>query len=375
MDYHRKYLKYKKKLKAIQNNIALSEGNDSVTEHGFAVNLFENLDGASNIICTIGIKIVLLLINLAATGESKKQIEKWMGQNEGLNQIEMYYKDFNRKVFRFSIFFNYDKLELRKSYIDMIDEYANIINHRFDDAESIVDKTNNFFKKETTKGLLTDVIHEKDIVRPAIIASACFFNASWKYPFDPKETERRPFHDSESNIVEIMHQINEFDYYENRNIQLLELPYCESGYTMGIILPKKYLEEDNLNYSVYNVPQFTPSEINEFINNLEHKIVEVYLPKFTAIKKYDLVPILRKMDVTGIFEKNNDLGYIGNHVFFSKFIHQTVLQVDEFGFQANKLSNNKFTKEKVFKANHIFSYYIRDSIDNIILLMGDYQGE
>ena len=235
----------------------------------------------------------------------------------------------------------------------------------------------NYYVKEKSDGLIKDIIPDTDIHNnmSIILINTNYFKGSWKYKFDIDETRLMMFYKTKN--IPMMHQINYFNYYENEKIQIVELPYDENEYVMGIILPIKFMEEDDLEYSLSNVPYFSIGEINEYINNLTPTKVDLYLPKFTHHRKIDLIKILEKMDVIDLFDPlKANLNLISKKAFVSKMLQETIIIVDELGTEFQNTTNIKIneTGSKLFKANHIFVYYVRYLLDNTFLIFGDYQG-
>lgn len=173
----------------------------------------------------------------------------------------------------------------------------------------------------------------------------------WKYKFS--NIPKMIFHDSPNQRIKMMQQINYIKYYENENIKIIEIPYIQEEYVMGIILPMQYLQEENMFYSIINVPHFTYTEINNFINNLEDKLVKIIIPKFIHHKKNDLQLIFNKLNLL-----------------IPKLYNETTVIINEKGY----FISNHLNYDKTFIANHTFIYYIRYIPLNLFILYGDFQG-
>ncbi len=181
-----------------------------------------------------------------------------------------------------------------------------------------------------------------------------------------------------------MNNQNYFNYYENKSFQIIEIPYQNENYVLGIILPKIIPDNDTIDYTINNVPIITAQEINELINNLSLEKVNLYIPKFTDKKKLNLVPILKKMGLVKIFDTNMcQLDLISNHICVSNIIHEAVIIVDESGTTASAATvitgralarAPKKENIKTFRADHPFVYYIRHLPTNMFLFFGDFQG-
>jgi serpin B/serpin B11/12 len=275
--------------------------------------------------------------------------------------------------------------KINREYLDMVRKIVLVINDDFTNALLITDKINKYVENNTD-GMIKNIISSADIDNDIVfvLINTIYFKASWKNKFNVNNTTKMKFHKTESDMIDMMHQINYFDYYENKAIQMIEMPYDEKNYVMGIILPRMYLEQTNLDYSINNIPNFTAPEINEFINNKQFKRIDLYIPKFIHRKNLKLVPILKKMGVTDLFDKNAELDLMANGLYLSKIIHEAVVIVDEVGTEAaattvivdNAMMTAPRKEEKpiLFRADHSFIYYIRHIPSNMFLFFGDYQG-
>ncbi|XWV25564.1 hypothetical protein QJ856_gp0190 [Tupanvirus deep ocean] len=399
MNYQHKYLKYKQKYLKLKYQLQYGgivtnqETEDSVPKktitdanNEFSIILFENLDGASNIISPLSISFLLSLVHLAALGNTNRQLTNVLGYKYSSDELKRVHTLFNNDVMKMTnaLIIN-KKIHVNKEYLELVDDMAEIHNDDFHNSKLIATKVNNYIENNTN-GMIKNVVQQSDISTDTIfvLINTIYFKASWQHKFNVRNTTKMKFHKTEGNMVDMMHQKNYFNYYENKSVQVVEMPYDEKDYVMGVVLPRMYLEENGLDYSINNVPQFSKQEINEFINNLEFTEVELYIPKFTHRKKYDIVPILKKMGLIDVFGVNAELDIMAKDAFISKIIHEAVVIVDEIGTEAaattvafgRAMAVRPRIKEKpkIFKADHAFVYYIRHLPSNYFLFMGDYQG-
>jgi len=394
MNYHHKYSKYKYKYIKLKNKIQLA-GADDETEvvvntnkslsdgnNEFTIDLFDNLESASNIFSPLGIIFALSLIHQGTLGVSSSQITKVLGYKYSTDDLKQNHELFNNSVIKMiNVFIINKNLGLKKDYTNTIDGLVKIIKYEKDNAALSVYKANRYITNRTD-GMMMNVVPPINISidQSLIIINTVYFKASWQHKFDIRNTIKMPFHQTQNNLVEIMHQTNDFKYYENKSVQLIELPYDEKDYVMGIILPLMYLEGNNLEYSINNVPQFSMQEINELINNTEYTLVDLFIPKFVQRKKFHMIPTLKKMGITEIFDTTaSEFDVAIKKVCVSDFIHEAVIIIDEIGTEALDASIKKYpakqdTSVKTFKADHAFIYYIRHIPSGIFLLFGDYQG-
>jgi serpin B/serpin B11/12 len=379
--YKHKYTKYKHKYTKLKKLIGGTETDiETVTNKNmidanneFTIDLFDNLDGASNIFSPLAISFALSLIQLGTIGLAKSQLLELVGHNYDANELITLKKSFNNQVMKVINVIVYDeKINIKLQYQQIIQKLAKITEYN----DNAIHKINNQVEY-ATDGMIKDFFPNGH--NSVSVGSAAYFKASWQHEFDVNNTFKTNFHRTEGTLVDLMHQINNFKYYENSLVQLVELPYDEKDYVMGIILPIKYLDATNLEYSINNVPQFSRQEINELINNTEYTLVDLYLPKFVQRKKINMIPLLKKMGLNKIFDINNSNYDIGNtNSYISDFVHEVLIIVDELGTKA-KIINNQIVRSNekmvIFRADHAFIYYVRHIPSGMFLFYGDYQGK
>lgn len=374
MNYRHKYLKYKQKYVNLKNGLyetttETQNVQDNITDANnfFTIAMFDDLEGASNLFSPICVSILISLMQLAAINKTDQQLTKILQYKYSLDELEYMHKNFNNDVIKMSnILIVNDEFAINKEYRKMIKKLALV-------SAVIIQKVNRYIEKKTD-GLIKNIISTNDPSPGIVLVGTTYFKASFQHKFNVTDTTKMKFHRTESNLIDIMHQINYFSYYENKSVQMIELPYDEKDYVMGIILPRKYLEEEGLDYSVNNVPKFTVQEINEFINNTQYIKVDLYLPKFVQKKNIDLIPILKKM---GVDDKLLHFDLISKNILVEKIIHESAIIVDETGTESPTIIKEQLSDDilpKLFKATHAFVYYVRHIPSNLFLLYGDYQG-
>lgn len=346
------------------------------SNNDFNTNLFENLEGASNLISAHGIILTLGLLQLASNGQTDTELRKFLGRKYDLSDIQSLLGLFNNSHVKTDLIFIINKSgSPLHSYLELISKVSTVILTSYRDVKKLSLDINRFITRETDAMIKNTILETDFDLSPLLtLISTIYFKADWQYGFDPANTYTDKFH--QSNLVQMMTQTNYFNYYEDSKIQLLELPYNNGKYAFGIVLPKKYLQADNIDYTINNVPQFSSKELNEFINNMEYIPVRVSIPKFTAKKRYDLLPILQKMNLKSVFNPEAQLDLISKSTFVTGIIQETVLIIDENGSVTTSVAGTARIDEEiaVFNADHAFLYYVRSIKSNIFLFYGDFQG-
>lgn len=378
-NYHYKYLKYKSKYIDLKKFIQHGSANNQFahTNNILCMSIFNNLEGASKIFSPIGITFTMGLIYLATTASANQELYDLFNYRYNLPELNNIYHLFNNDIITLTTVFIINNQTLKGDYLDNVGELVLFFNEDFNNGESIKQKINN--RLETiTDGMLKNTILDKEIDTNVvfIIVNTITLRIKWLYEFDVNNTIRMMF--QKTNMVDMMHQLNKFHYYENELLQFIEIPFSDTDYTMGIILPI-YKEENNLINTPYNIPKFTVADINNLIAKMEYNIVDLYLPKFHHNKNIKLAPILQKIGINKIFDKaGSPLNIISKNIHINEIIHEVIITVNEVGITTAPKTiidaQQRPGPEKIFKADHVFIYYIRHLPTNIILFFGDYQG-
>ena len=223
-------------------------------------------------------------------------------------------------------------------------------------------KTKDKIKELIAKGLVDDAI--------LVLTNAIYFKGDWQIQFDKKNTKERPFIiSSEEKVqVETMHLKDEFKYWGDENLQVLELPYKGEDLSMMVLLPK---DIDGLGELE---KQLTVDNINTWTKNLRKQKVEILLPKFKITwGTFELAKILNKMglpldgDYSGITN--------GGGLSISNILHKAFVAVDEKGTEAAAataviMGRSAMPATPKFKTNHPFIFMIRDNKTGSVLFMG-----
>ncbi|MBF0442116.1 MAG: serpin family protein [Oligoflexales bacterium] len=240
------------------------------------------------------------------------------------------------------------------------------------------EKTNEFIRDLVPKGAIT----EKTAI---VLTNAIYLLADWQDEFQGSMTSREDFSitaDTKKS-VKMMKKVSKIDYFENRLLKAVSLPYMGGELAMLVILPKKPSDFPSLQ------KHLDEALIENIMDGLLKKQVSLWLPKFEYIwGSHSLKNALVKSGVKKIFsyQPNNFPGLLSRESPFSDYpisvtdiFHQARIIVDERGTEAAaatamtvELTSLTIKKEKPveFKVNRPAYFFIYDTKYNGIMFIG-----
>jgi serpin B len=206
------------------------------------------------------------------------------------------------------------------------------------------------------------------------VTNAVYFNADWFSRFDRKQTKEADFRISASKAVRVplMFQQNFFVYKKAASLKVLELSYgTEGAASMVVLLP------DQAGGLAKLESQLSADNLRKWTAGLETHDVELHLPKFQLTTQNDLAGALQALGMTRAFAPGEaDLSGIdgGRELFINGAWHKAFIDVNEERTEAAAAGGFGFgggaIPKAVFRADHPFSFFIRDNRTGTILFMG-----
>lgn len=259
------------------------------------------------------------------------------------------------------------ELDFKQEYKNLISEYFNGTADKVKDNDAV--QTINNWCNEKTNGKIKDIIPTSNF--DASLLNAIYFKGNWAKQFNEYNTKNDKFTTYEGNSVEkeFMNQTDEFNYYEDKTIQMVEMPYADNNTSMYVVLAKN---DEEIN-------------IENAIDKMESKRVHIKLPKFRVEYKTELNKTLQEMGIktafTGSAEFDDKMFEDSFGMFIDLILHKTYIDVDEKGTEAaavtailmktSSMVMEPLEEPKEFIADKPFIYFIRDNESGAILFMGE----
>jgi serpin B len=262
-----------------------------------------------------------------------------------------------------------DFLETNQEYFD-----AEIAALDFNDPAS-VDIINNWVS-EKTHDKIEKIINSIDPLTVMFLINAIYFKGTWQYEFDKENTEDDVFNLSGGGTVDckMMKIRGRFDYYEDDDVQIIDLPYGDGDFSMTIFLPKPGVDIDEFTGAL------DESRWQNYLTSLNSDSGTLELPKFKLEYKLKMNDVLKALGMSIAFDPQQaDFSRINPNVelYISKVLHKTFVQVDEEGTEAAAVTvvAINFTsiggdEEFYMTVNHPFMFVIREHHSETILFIG-----
>lgn len=274
------------------------------------------------------------------------------------------------------------RLQFKKSFVDIAkkDYQAEVRAADFAGSSRKAADNINDWVEDKTKGKIKDIVDPRAITpdTAVILANAIYFKADWAAPFEAESTRDADFtlDGGEKIKTPLMAQTASFNYVnrEAEGFSALEMAYKGQRMTMLILLPHK----------VDGLPalekKLTGPLVTDTIESLERQRVVVFMPKFHAETEYQLADPLQALGMKLAFSPNADFSGISDvkPIYISAVIHKAFVDVDEKGTEAAAAtvvgiragSAPPPKPPAVFRADHPFIYFIRDTQTGQILFAG-----
>lgn len=236
----------------------------------------------------------------------------------------------------------------------------------------------NTWVEDNTGGKIKDLIDSSnlDAFTAMILTNAIYFKGDWLNQFDSDLTTDSYFElsDGSSASVPMMSFSDsdlEFNYLDNGDLQILELPYNGNDLSMIVILPK----ENNITAIEKMI---TLDNLTNWKDSMYATEVTVHFPKFTIETEYSLKEYLIDLGMNVPFSSAyaDFSGMTGRKdLYIDKVKHKAFIEVNEEGTEAAAATSveMKFTSTPdflEFNADHPFIYLIQHKETDTILFMG-----
>ena len=120
-----------------------------------------------------------------------------------------------------------------------------------------------------------------------VLTNAIYFKGNWATQFDVKRTHELPFKlaSGKSRKTPMMFQKGNFGFFQDEEIQALEMPYKGEKVSMVVLLPRKV---DGLAALEKNL---SAGKLSGWRGKLRRIKVDTLFPKFKMTSRFDLASL------------------------------------------------------------------------------------
>ena len=287
--------------------------------------------GKNVILSPLSIFQVLGLTTNGAVGTTQKEMISTLESStlDNLNNINL------KIIEKIKKFVTVELANGVMSRFDPIKSFSKVCDKYEAPIEKLISKKQvNDWCSKNTHGKITEIIDELSPATLMLLLNAVYFRGEWVSPFNPDNTRGGIFYNfgKEEKKVEIMTQTHEFNYYQDSQIQAVELPYKNDSMSALIILPNKDIDINNY----INNKNVNDDLVKKIDNGMKSTYVKLSLPKFEVGFYSKLKDVLRRLKMEIPFTGAADFSGINGSggLYIDDVIHKTYLKVDEIGSEA-----------------------------------------
>ncbi|MDA5133406.1 MULTISPECIES: serpin family protein [unclassified Psychrobacter] len=375
--------------------ISTSEGIAEVVtaNNQFAIDMYQQINGQPDqadknvFFSPYSLSTAMAMVYAAAEGETKAQIQKTFHYPAPaiLNpNSAALYNQFNKpnpdyKLATVNDLWMQQGLTPTKSYIDTVQRYysGQVTALDFEGSPDSARQTINKKIVEKTKQMIPELLPKGSIKSDTavVLTNAVYFKGDWTLPFTAERTSAQPFYNAigRASTVQMMQQQSYFSYYEDKHIQVVQLPYKGDDLSMLVVLPKfnHKLAMQQLTKSL------SATKIKQWRSGLVRQEVDLQLPKFKLDARYQMKTLLADMGMPKAFNNGAEFNLYadGTPIKLDEVYHQAVVTVDEKGTEAAAAAGAVgmyvgMSYPVEFKADHPFMFMIKDNKTDAILFLG-----
>jgi serpin B len=168
-----------------------------------------------------------------------------------------------------------------------------------------------------------------------VLTNAVYFKGQWMSRFDEERTTDATFHGAHGDAtVPMMHQRDDFQYFENDVVQVLEMPYVGENVSMLVFLPRI---EGPRGLEVLEA-SLTPEMLSDWSGRLRELKLKVYFPRFEMTwGTEEISDHLKALGIQDAFlEGKADFSGMTdlNDLFIDSVFHKAFVAVNEEGTEA-----------------------------------------
>lgn len=270
-----------------------------------------------------------------------------------------------------------DGLPVKEDFKERVKEYFGAEVTALDFSDPAAVDIINQWVSDNTEELIPEIIDEIPSHIVMYLINALYFKGDWLNQFDPDDTQAGDFHleSGETVQAEMMRQENQFATMFSDEVQMIELPYGDSLFSMSILMPA----DANTPINQFIDEKITASNINNWRSSLSvpNRDVILRMPKFEFDYELEYTDILKAMGMEIAFDEwEADFTGIADvspqNLFIDEVKHKTFISVDEEGTEAAAVTSvgvgiTSMPPQMIIDRPFVFIIHERESGANLFM--------
>lgn len=231
----------------------------------------------------------------------------------------------------------------------------------------------NAWAEEKTAGRITEIVDEIDPLDIMFLLNAVYFKAPWAGPFEPDATHPGAFHRLSGGTVQVptMMRDDQTIWLQNAEVEIVDLPYADSAFSMTLLQPAEGRSLDQL------IESLTPERWLQWLAALETGRVMLFMPKFQFDFDTSLREALDDMGMGIAFQPHladfGRLTTVRDDVYISGVRQKSFIDVHELGTEAAAVTSvtmSVTSMPPMLRFDRPFLFAIREGESGAILFIG-----
>merc|ERR1712020_222149 len=234
----------------------------------------------------------------------------------------------------------------------------------------------NKYVEDVTNQKIKDLLADDDVdgLTRMVLINAVYFKANWQFAFNGDETFEQSFNSPEGS-VSAQYMSREADVRmlvdQERQMEILELPYEDPNRSMLIVLPNAGTSTQDL------VQRLGGLDLASIRTNGKLAKTSIFIPKFKLKFKTYLKQQMEALGVRDLFAQSANLTGISDEALSaSEAVHQAFIEVNEEGTEAAAATaavvglRTAQQRKREFFADRPFLFVVYDFAHGVTLFTG-----
>ena len=298
----------------------------------FLKNYTEKQKGQNMVFSPYSVMALLLMLADATDGASREEILASVCKGAGFDEAKEFICLLEDMLEDDGSFCSANAVCVKKKYKDKIKpQYLralqNIFNGELFASGNIVKDVNDWVSRNT-KGMIKQIVDEKNAAMASCFMNAVAFKAGWESQFDDDEIKENIFYNADGTRQKVkMLCGTEYDYIEDKYFTGFVKEY-EAGYSFMALLPKEKSQQ-----FLYE----TLKQINfrKLFRAKTFENIEIRMPEFKFSYEAELSDFCRNRGIKTVFSDHADFTPMTEEwLKVESIAHKAVIKVDRSGTEA-----------------------------------------